>query len=62
MIDDLKIDAEQRMRKSVESLAVAMNKIRTGRAHPGILDTTTATTCPSTRSPTSASKKRGCWW
>ena len=33
MINDLKIDAEQRMRKSVESLASAMNKIRTGRAH-----------------------------
>jgi ribosome recycling factor len=39
MIDDLKLDAEQRMRKSVESLGAAMNKIRTGRAHPGILDT-----------------------
>ena len=39
MINDLKTDAEQRMRKSVESLASAMNKIRTGRANPGILDT-----------------------
>ena len=39
MINDLKLDAEQRMRKSVEALASALNKIRTGRAHPGILDT-----------------------
>ncbi|MFM7273274.1 MAG: ribosome-recycling factor, partial [Gammaproteobacteria bacterium] len=38
MINDLKQDAEQRMRKSVEALGVAMNKIRTGRAHPSILD------------------------
>lgn len=39
MIDDLKKDAEVRMRKSVESLGSAFNKIRTGRAHPSILDT-----------------------
>lgn len=39
MINDLKKDAETRMRKSVEALATAFNKIRTGRAHPSILDT-----------------------
>ena len=38
MISDLKKDAEQRMQKSLEALGVAMNKIRTGRAHPSILD------------------------
>lgn len=39
MIDDLKKDAEQRMRKSIDSLHSALNKIRTGRAHPSLLDT-----------------------
>lgn len=39
MIDEIKQDADQRMKKAVESLAVAFNKIRTGRAHPSILDT-----------------------
>lgn len=39
MINDLKKDAEERMRKSVEALGHAFNKIRTGRAHPSLLDT-----------------------
>ncbi len=39
MINDLRKDAEARMRKSVEALGVAFNKIRTGRAHPSLLDT-----------------------
>lgn len=38
MIDDLKKDAEQRMSKSVEALSGAFSKIRTGRAHPSLLD------------------------
>ncbi|MDP1519500.1 ribosome recycling factor [Porticoccus litoralis] len=38
MIEDLKKDAEVRMTKSVESLGGAFNKIRTGRAHPSLLD------------------------
>ena len=38
MIDDIKQDAEQRMKKSIEALDVAFAKIRTGRAHPSILD------------------------
>jgi len=38
MINDIKRDAETRMKKSVDSLAVQFNKIRTGRAHPSILD------------------------
>lgn len=38
MIDDIKADAEKRMNKSLESLSSAFNKIRTGRAHPSILD------------------------
>lgn len=38
MIDDIKKDAQQRMKKSVEALHGAFNKIRTGRAHTSILD------------------------
>lgn len=38
MLDDIKSDAEKRMKKSLESLQTAFNKIRTGRAHPAILD------------------------
>ena len=39
MINDLKKDAEERMKKSVEALGLAFNRIRTGRAHPSLLDT-----------------------
>ncbi len=38
MINELKKDAEVRMTKSVEALGNAFNKIRTGRAHPSLLD------------------------
>lgn len=38
MIDDIKSDAENKMKKSLEALHSAFNKIRTGRAHPAILD------------------------
>ncbi len=38
MINEIKADAKQRMQKSVESLQNAFAKIRTGRAHPSILD------------------------
>lgn len=38
MIDDIIADAEDRMRKSAASLEDAFRKIRTGRAHPGVLD------------------------
>ncbi|MCE3026836.1 MULTISPECIES: ribosome recycling factor [unclassified Salinicola] len=38
MIDDIKKDAEGRMKKSLESLQTNFHKIRTGRAHPSILD------------------------
>jgi len=38
MINDIKKDAEARMKKSLESLSVSFNKIRTGRAHPSILE------------------------
>ncbi|HJN94306.1 MAG TPA: ribosome recycling factor [Gammaproteobacteria bacterium] len=38
MIDEIVTDAEQRMQKSVGSLEDAFKKIRTGRAHPSILD------------------------
>jgi ribosome recycling factor len=38
VIEDIKEDAEGRMKKSLEALASNFNKIRTGRAHPSILD------------------------
>ncbi|UYG08181.1 ribosome recycling factor [Halomonas sp. M4R1S46] len=41
MIDDIKKDAESRMKKSLESLHHNFNKIRTGRAHSSILDSVT---------------------
>ena len=39
MIDDIRDDADERMGKTREALDVAFKKIRTGRAHPSILDT-----------------------
>jgi ribosome recycling factor len=41
VINDIKKDAESRMKKSVEALHSNFNKIRTGRAHPSILDAVT---------------------
>jgi ribosome recycling factor len=38
MIDDIKSDAKTRMGKSVESLVHELAKVRTGRAHPSLLD------------------------
>ena len=38
MINDVKKTAEQKMAKSVESLKHDLQKIRTGRAHTGLLD------------------------
>ena len=38
MIDELKQDAEERMAKAIEALGGNFNKIRTGRAHPSLLD------------------------
>ena len=38
MIDEIIKDAEVRMGKSVESLKTELTKIRTGRAHPSLLD------------------------
>ncbi len=38
MIEDLKKDAEKRMGKSIESLKTELTKLRTGRAHPSLLD------------------------
>ena len=37
-ISDIKKGAEQKMARSVESFKQDLQKIRTGRAHPGILD------------------------
>ena len=38
MLEEFKKDAEDRMQKAVDALARAFNKIRTGRAHPSILE------------------------
>jgi len=38
VIDEILKDAESRMGKSVESLSKELTKIRTGRAHPSLLD------------------------
>ncbi len=38
MINDIRDDADERMAKTREALDVAFKKIRTGRAHPSILD------------------------
>ena len=38
MINDLKKDSEQRMQKTLDSLEQGFAKVRTGRAHPSILN------------------------
>lgn len=38
MINDIKKDAEGRMKKAIDALGNNFNKIRTGRAHPSLLD------------------------
>ncbi len=38
MLNEIKKETEQRMTKSIEALGTHFNKIRTGRAHPSILD------------------------
>ncbi|MEQ8956257.1 MAG: ribosome recycling factor [Gammaproteobacteria bacterium] len=38
MVEEILADADERMQKSVASLEDALKRIRTGRAHPGILD------------------------
>jgi ribosome recycling factor len=38
MINDLKKDGESRMKKSIESLEAGFAKVRTGRAHPSMLN------------------------
>ena len=38
MISDVKKTAEQKMAKSIETLKADLAKVRTGRAHTGLLD------------------------
>ena len=38
MMDEILKDASQRMDKSIDSLALDLQKIRTGRAHPSLLE------------------------
>ncbi|MGQ8366295.1 ribosome recycling factor [Glaciecola sp. 1036] len=39
MIDEIELDASDRMEKSIAALKGQFSKIRTGRAHPSLLDT-----------------------
>ena len=36
--EEIRVNAEQRMQRSIEAFKTELTKIRTGRAHPGILD------------------------
>lgn len=38
MINDIKVDAQHRMKKSIEALELELRKLRTGRAHTSLLD------------------------
>ena len=38
MIDEIELDARERMEKSIAALRSQLSKIRTGRAHPSLLD------------------------
>lgn len=38
MIEELKADASERMERTLEALVATMGRLRTGRAHPGILE------------------------
>ncbi|QPG05002.1 ribosome recycling factor [Salinimonas marina] len=38
MIDEIELDAQERMEKSISALKSQLSKIRTGRAHPSLLD------------------------
>lgn len=38
MIEELKTDANERMEKALEALTATLGRLRTGRAHAGILD------------------------
>ncbi|MFC4700025.1 ribosome recycling factor [Glaciecola siphonariae] len=38
MIDEIELDARERMEKSIVALKGQLSKIRTGRAHPSLLD------------------------
>lgn len=41
MINEILEDADSRMDKTLESLATSLKKVRTGRAHPSLLDSIT---------------------
>ena len=38
MINEIQTDSETRMKKSIEALQAELTKLRTGRAHPSLLD------------------------
>jgi ribosome recycling factor len=38
VIEELKTDANERMEKTLEALTTTLGRLRTGRAHPGILE------------------------
>lgn len=41
MLNEIKNDAKDRMAKSIDALRTHLNKVRTGRAHPSLLDNIT---------------------
>ena len=56
MIDDFKKDATTRMGKCVLQFQADLKKLRTGRAHPSLVENLRVDHCSS--SPTSASRMR----
>ena len=66
MIEDIKKDAQSRMKKSLESLDVALKRVRTGRAHPSLLDGVTVayygSPTPLSQFPTFPWKRAAPWW
>ena len=63
-VDKLKQDLTRRMDGALETLQREFNGLRTGRAHPGLLEPVkvppTARTRRSTRSAQSACRSRAC--
>ena len=49
MIDEIELDAQERMEKSITALKGQFSKIRTGRAHPSLLDGIMSLTTALTR-------------
>ena len=66
MLDDLKKDAAARMQKCVQAFQADLKKLRTGRAHPSLIEHLKVdyygSTCRCSRWRISASRMRARWW